>query len=177
MRGKKLLAAFLLGVGLCFVPALGHGEVQEWRYELKPSVIDFELLEAKVEYIMQNPTNFLIVYFYYDRSGALERAWERATESGLGMGHGKLPKGVKTKGKILVRVFDNRGVFSHKTQIALLGQFKKELEAIVRHMWRTAPDMNADIVATFWEQESIPLDIPLGYFYQGEYHLWEKIVI
>ena len=27
MRGKRLLATFLLGVGLCFVPALGHGEV------------------------------------------------------------------------------------------------------------------------------------------------------
>ena len=29
MRGKKLLAAFLLGVGLCFIPALGYGEVKE----------------------------------------------------------------------------------------------------------------------------------------------------
>jgi len=29
MRGKKLLAAFLLGVGLCFVPVLGYGEVKQ----------------------------------------------------------------------------------------------------------------------------------------------------
>jgi len=26
MRGKKLLPAFLLGVGLCFVPVSGQGE-------------------------------------------------------------------------------------------------------------------------------------------------------
>lgn len=29
MRGKKLLAALLLGMGLCFVPVLGYGEVRE----------------------------------------------------------------------------------------------------------------------------------------------------
>ena len=29
MRGKKLLAAFLLGVGLCLVPAVGYGEVEK----------------------------------------------------------------------------------------------------------------------------------------------------
>ena len=27
MRGKKLLAAFLLGMGLCFVPAIGQAFV------------------------------------------------------------------------------------------------------------------------------------------------------
>jgi len=34
--------------------------------------------------------------------------------------------------------------------------------------------MDADIVATFWGREATRKDIPLGYFYQGEYHLWEK---
>jgi len=29
MRVKQLLAAFSLGVGLCFVPALGYGEIRE----------------------------------------------------------------------------------------------------------------------------------------------------
>ena len=29
MRDKELLAALLLGVGLCFVPVLGYGEVEE----------------------------------------------------------------------------------------------------------------------------------------------------
>ena len=35
MGSKKLLAAFLLGVGLCFVPALGYGEVKRELYEAK----------------------------------------------------------------------------------------------------------------------------------------------
>jgi len=29
MRGKKVLAAFLLGVGLCFVPVLGYGKTDQ----------------------------------------------------------------------------------------------------------------------------------------------------
>jgi len=33
-----------------------------------------------------------------------------------------------------------------------------------------AMDMDADIVAIFISKG----DIALGYFYQGEYHLWEK---
>jgi len=31
-------------------------------------------------------------------------------------------------------------------------------------------DMDRDIVAKFHTKE----EIPLGYFYQGKYHLWEK---
>ena len=27
MKAKKVLAAFLLGAGLCFIPVLGYGEV------------------------------------------------------------------------------------------------------------------------------------------------------
>ena len=168
MKGKGLLVALLLAVGLCFVPALGYGEVKEWMDEFKPSVIEFHLLQAKVDYIMQNPTNFLIVRFDYDRSGVVEKA----AESGKEIGFGKLPKGVDTKGKTLVMVFDSRGVFSHKSQTALLGQFESELESIrsssldvwIELEWR----QKQDVVAKFISKEGNPL----GYFYQGEYHLW-----
>jgi len=34
MKGRGLLAAFLLGVGLCFVPALGQGEVMHRAGEM-----------------------------------------------------------------------------------------------------------------------------------------------
>ena len=170
MRSQKLFAAFLLGVGLCFVPVLGQGTVHEWMDEHKPSVIDFHLLEAKVDYIMQNPTNFLIVRFIYDRVGT----FGRIAESGKDTGFIKLPKGADTKGKILVMVFDSRGVFSHKSQTALLNQFKKELDLIYVHLFVIASNMDTDIVASFWGREAIIKDIPLGYFYQGEYHLWGK---
>jgi len=46
MRGKQLLAAFLLGVGLCFLPVLGYGEVEHWAYEAKASYMKVFLLEA-----------------------------------------------------------------------------------------------------------------------------------
>jgi len=170
MSGKKLLVTFLLGVELCFAPVLGYGTVHEWMDELKPSVIDFHLLQAKVDYIMQNPTNFLIVRFDYDRSGVVGKI----AESGEDIGFAKLPKGVDTKGKILVMVFDSRGVFSHKSQTALLDQFKKELDLIWMHLFVISSNMDTDIVASFWARRAIWKDIPLGYFYQGEYHLWEK---
>ena len=167
MRGKQLLAAFLLGVGLCFVPALGCGTVHEWMYEIKPSVIDFNLLQARVDYIMKNPTDFLVVRFIYDRVGG----FGQLAKSGMDTGLVKLPKGADTKGKILVIVIDSRGVFSHRSRTALLSQFKRELEAIFFHLIPVvATNMETDIVAFFWGQE----DILLGYFYQGEYHLWEK---
>jgi len=92
MRGKKLLAAFLLGVGLCFVPALGCGDIKwverlpdvnfymnkypddagkalnEWQKDCSrayPGFLQFVLLQARVNYIMKNPTKFLEVTFYY----------------------------------------------------------------------------------------------------------------
>ena len=159
MRGKKLLAAFLLGVGLCFVPALGYGEVQEWTYERKASYMEICLLRAEIDYMMNNPTNFLSINFYYDPDGRFGRIE-------------KLPESISTKSKIFVVVRDTRRVFSDKSGIVLLDEFKKELEVIYSYssIGAVAMDMNADIVAIFCDRENIPL----GYFYQGEYHLWKE---
>lgn len=52
MRRKVLLAAFLAGVSVWFVPASGYGEVQKWMHEAKKPAIDIYLLEAKIEYMM-----------------------------------------------------------------------------------------------------------------------------
>jgi len=152
MRGKELLAALLLGAGLCFVPVLGYGEVRHKAYEM-----NYRLLEARVSYIMLNPTNFLDVVFYYDPDGTM-RSYKI------------VPEGIDMKGKIYVQVVDNRGVFSYKSGVVLLGQFKRELEAIRLPIFFVATDLDTDIVAVFFSRQTVPL----GYFYQGEYHLWEK---
>ena len=156
MRGKKLLAVFVLGVGLCFVPALGYGEVKKWMNEAKASYMDFRLLNARVSYMMHNPTTFLNVNFLYDPVGRYRRIE-------------KLPESIDTKGKILIVISDTRDVFSYKSGIALLDQFKRELEVEYTFVGFLATDMDTDIVAIFANKEIIPL----GYFYQGEYHLWE----
>jgi len=156
MKGKNCLVAFLLAVGFCFVPALGYGEVKQ---QPEVSVMDlyllkeFDLLRARVDYMMCNPTNFLNVNFYYDPEGTHRKIFE-------------LPEGVDTKGKIFVKVQDNRDIFSYESGTALLDQFKGKLETIYSFLTLpTMGDMNADIVAMFCNREGIPL----GYFYQGEY--------
>ena len=155
MRGKVLLAAFLLGVGLCFVPVLGHGEVMKWMIEEKARYIDTLLLEASVRHIMGNPTNFLYAMFNYSPVQV----------------HGGFPKGVDVTGKIWVRITDSRGVFFYnKSGIVLRDQFKRVLEDIYTYIDHVATDMDADIVAIFISKG----DIALGYFYQGEYQLWER---
>jgi len=155
LRGKKLLPAFLLGVGLCFIPVLGYGYISELDYERRASKMEVNLLKAGIDYMMANPTGFLNVSFHYDPGAGLEQFF---------------PEGVVTKGRIVILVTDNRDAFSDKSGIALLEQFKEELEAIYKCVRLVASDMDADIVAEFLTSE----DVPLGYFYQGEYHLWEK---
>lgn len=160
MRSKKLLATVLLSVGLCFVPALGHGEIKGWSYKDKTSCVDSRLLvlEARVNYIMRNPTSFLEVDFDYDPFGSYGRIML------------ELPENVDTKNKVCVRIRDSRGVFSYKSGVTLLDQFKKRLENVYSYIKESATDMNADIVAIFYSEG----DLPLGYFYQGEYYLWER---
>lgn len=161
MRGKGLLVAFLLGVGLCFVPALGHGEV-------KPLLnIDWRLLQATVYYMQENPTNFLRVHISHDSDGNWGKYF--------------FPKDVDTKGKICVLIGDNifrgdnEGVFYGKSGIDLLDEFKRQLEIVYSFIDDYATDMDTDIVARFYTREKKPsLPIAVGYFYQGEYHLWEK---
>jgi len=163
MRGKKLLAAFLLGVGLCFVPVFGYGEVE--KTDLPFEIVNkvpyrfFFLLKARVNYMMCNPTNFLYVDFHDDWIGLYRR---------------EFPEAVDTKGKVYVLVRDNRGLFSRKSKIVLLELFKRELEVICSYIGYYSGDidmdMNTEIVAKFYSEGNIPL----GYFYQGEYYLWEK---
>jgi len=138
--------------------ALDRRLLREDLYEIQASYWNLFLLEAKIHYTMLNPTSFLYVDFHHDRAGE----W----------GKTELPESVDTDGKICVHIRDNRGVFSDKSGAALLGQFKRTLESI----YRTSSiaivdiDMDTDIVAMFCSKENVPL----GYFYQGEYHLWEE---
>ncbi|MCK4617389.1 hypothetical protein KAT45_00665 [Candidatus Aerophobetes bacterium] len=165
MQTRRLIAAFLLGVGLCFVPVLGHGEVKQWEYDYKakPSYMDFllhmnfVLLEARVNYMMRNSPNFLYVSFYYDPDGSFGK------DEGF-------PEKVDTEGKVFVAVIDNKGAFSDKSGVVLLKQFKMILEPIYSFIHVVATDMDNDVVAKFHSED----ETPLGYFYQGEYHLWEK---
>jgi len=169
MKGKKLLAAFLLGVGLCFVPALGHGEilgkygVREYTDEVrgdKELAMESGLLEARVDYMMRSPTSFLNVEFYYDP---------------VGMYSPLFPEDVDTKEKIWVDILDNRGVFSDKSGVALLKEFKRHLEAIFSHLGQVATDIDNDVVVSLGVIPcGFEIRTQLAYFYQGEYHLWEK---
>jgi len=94
-----------------------------------------------------------ITIFYYDPDGRFEHDF---------------PEGVNTKGKIYVIIYDSRNVFIDELTVALLEQFKLALEIPYSYISMVATNMNTDIVAKFYSKEGIPL----GYFYQGEYHLW-----
>ena len=155
MKGKGVLGAVLLSIGLCLVPGGAHGEVKEWMHEVEASVMEVELLRAQVRYIMDRPATFLNVVFYYDRDGRHRR---------------ELPGDVDTNGKIFVMVRDNRDVFSFKSERDLLDQFRKELQDVYSFMKIVATVMDADVVAKFYSKEGAPL----GYFYRGRYRLWEE---
>ena len=161
MRTKKLLAALLLGVGLCFVPGLGQGEVLKRLYDYRVPYMEFSLFKSKVDYIMLNPTSFLHVDFVYDKYGEVGTTLEEL----------EFAKGIDTKEKIAIKISDTRGVFSGKSGAALLTEFKSRLEKIyllIRVVWPR--NMDTDVVAEFWSKEG---DF-LGYFYEGEYHLWNE---
>ena len=130
-------------------------------HKRKARFIDIALLKATVNYMMFNHARFLAVNLFYDPTGAQGKA-------------AKLPVDVDTKGKILVMVQDNRRIWSDKSgiplEVPLLDDFRMELETIHSFiaMWTT--DMDTDVVAGFYTQQQKLL----GYFYQGEYHLWKK---
>lgn len=117
---------------------------------------EFDLEEARIKYIVANPVDSLDVTFLHDEVGGFS---------------GFFPEGVDTKNKICIWVFDNRDVFSNKSEIVLLDEFKKQLEVIFLYIQPVAKSMNVDVVALFGKREE---KIPLGYFHQGEYHLWEE---
>lgn len=157
MRTRILLAAFLLGVGLCFVPALGYGEVKHWMYEAKTSLMYFSLLEARVNYMMNNPTGFLNVRLEYDLDGSIGRM-------------ARLPEDVDTKGKVIMTIQDNRGgVFSDEAVLLPL-ECELVLWSVYSYIDFLATDIDTDIVALFLSKEQ---DL-VGYFYQGVFRFWEK---
>jgi hypothetical protein len=132
------------------------GEVKEWSDKEKISYTRvLLLLSVRVDYIMYNPTIFLNVDSTCDLDGAF--------------GEKVFSMDVDTKGKICVRVRDSRGVFSDKSGIILLDQFKRSLTVLYSFLTPLAVgNMNTHIAAIFSSRE----EIPLGYFYQGEYPLW-----
>jgi len=69
-----------------------------------------------------------------------------------------------------VWIQDRTDVFHDETGKVLLDQIRKNLTNIYVFIMTEATDMNDDVVATFFSRE----EIPLAYFYQGEYHLWEE---
>ncbi len=154
MKKRLLLAIILLSLSFCFVSGAGYGEILLRDGMVVPR-IEFLLLVDKIDYIMFNPTIPLIVDFHYDPDG----------QGGI-----FFPEKVNTKGKIFVWIQDRIDIFSDKTGKVLLDQLKRSLEDIYIFIMAEATDMNTDIVALFLSGE----EIPLGYFYQGEYHLWEE---
>ncbi len=187
MKNKKLLAIVLLSLSFCFVSGVGYGEViipseqsrivgellvlkmlyedePLWPYieEVRGEMLEEigllklynNLLTARIDYMMSNPTTFTDVHIYYDSSGWSEEFF---------------PEGVNTKEKIYVLFRDLRGYFSDRSGVALKEAFKAYLDAIYTFIKQWATDMDTDIVAFFISKG----EIPLGYFYQGEYYLWE----
>ena len=153
MRTRIVLAIILLAVGLCFEPTLGYGEVFTPIDEME---MELEFLRIRVDYIMQNPTDFLDVRIGYDKDGHLAEIME-------------LPLEVSTRGKICISIIDNRGIFRDKSRLALVMQFKKQLEKVYSFINYMAPVMFEDVVAKFKLGKH-----PVGYYYEGEYHLWER---
>jgi len=105
---------------------------------------------------MRNPTKFLQVSFFYDPKGDYAKTFG-------------LPERVNTKDKIFVDIVDNRDIFSGKSKWGLLAGFKVTAEHVYGFIQALATDMSTDIVILWSSGE----DVPLGYFYEGEYHLWE----
>lgn len=161
MRAKKLLAAFLLGVSLCFVPALGYGEILGWMDVTKESLMDSYLFEARSSYMMCNPTSCLNVSFYYDPDELYGKHLKQAK---------LLDWRCDTKDKIVIVVTDNRGVFSGKFGTTLKEEFKRQLEITYPFIRVVATDVREDIVASFLSEEGGLL----GYFDGGYYFLLEK---
>ncbi len=164
MRKKRVLAAILLLAVFCFVVSgVGYGtEVQV--LEINTPHVGFFLLEARVEYMMHNPTSFLDVSFHYDLKGTYYRSYDM-----------EFPEHVDTEGKLYVEIRDRRGVFSGKSGVTLLEIFKKQLEVAYSfipslYLYGLYWDIDEDVVAKFYSKG----DIPLGYFYQGEYRLWKE---
>ena len=164
MRGKKLLATFLVGIVIvCFVPVPAGGRIPELFLESTSPVPPWQLfvLHARISFIMKNPDTFWEFEIVYDAKGVFTEFKE-------------VPQRVDTEGKFVIKIYDSRDWFSklesETPRIKLLEILKGMLEKVYSYIDYMATDMNTDIVAVFYSKQ----EIPLGYFYQGEYHLWEE---
>lgn len=172
MRKKRFLAVLLVVV-LCFVfSGVGYGkeftleEIREIAYKQKASELDLTILKARTSYIMDNPTDFLnIVFCSYDVGGFIR--FDDLREKKLAF-YGI----INTKGKLVVKIRDNRAAFSDKSGIDLGAIFYKHLVAFLYNSagLGTFFPYDTHVLAVFYGEE----EVPLGYFYQGEYHLWER---
>ena len=157
MEYKKLLSVILLAVVLCFVSGAGYGEVQEWMDKEEVSFMDISLLQARIDYIMQRPNDFMNVVLYYDPSGIIGRE--------------VFAGNIDTEGKIIVRIEDTRDFFAGQPELLII-PFALELNSIYKlsSLGSVATDRDSDIVAIFYREGK-----ELGYFSEGEYYLWEEL--
>ncbi len=156
MKGKRLSAIIiLLGVVLCFVSVVGHGEILHQLDEVKATKMDFFLLTAKVSYMMSNPADFLNVSFYYDASG---KAWKH-----------EFPE-LDTGAKVFILVVDDPQWYAYETPAGRLRLFEEDLKIIYSFIDQIATNMDTDIIAKLYGGTGIPL----AYFYEGEYYSLEE---
>ena len=169
MRKKRFSAAILLVVVLCFVSGVGYGEekTMEQRREFRvqqASALDFYLLASKVNYIMKNPNDFLDITCSYT-------TFDITSVEGLGYDDLNLPEDFVTTDKLFIIIRDHRDVLSGETDLDSLELFGTHLLGFFNGSVLGAFFLYPyDIVAIFYSKG----DIPQGYFYQGEYHLWEE---
>ncbi|KKL66980.1 hypothetical protein LCGC14_2139540 [marine sediment metagenome] len=157
MKNKKLLVVILLSLSFCLVVSgVGYGEIPEWMNIAEATYMRVSLLEARVGYMMRNPTSFLTVNFRYHPPGVLALNFPVSYAN--------------AEGKIYVLIHDIRDRFSELSGIALLNMFKRTLETLYSFIRVEATDMDDDIIAALYTEE----EIPLAYFYQGKYHLWDE---
>jgi len=130
-------------------------EIKKQIHEQKASYMDIVLLKAKTNYIMDNPADFLKIILTYDHQGIFLSSDEKEI----------LPDNINSKCKIIVRITDNRGAVPLTSIRALANFFVPHFLAVCRYI-SVLGDIDTDVIGIFCNKE----DIPLGYFYKGEYH-------
>lgn len=157
MKKRKVLTVVLLVASLCFVVSgVGSGEIKKYKevdleyymdkYPEDPASglkewqaardelwgLELSLVDAKVDYIMRNPTSFENVRFWYDPDGRYKVDFF---------------EGVETEDKILVWIIDNQEIYKTMSGVALLDLFKTQLEVIYSFVYYSVFDhMGVDIV-------------------------------
>lgn len=167
MKSKKLLAALLLGIGLCFVSILGYAEIK--KYENMDAIFE----QTRTNYMMANPSSYLYVNFYYDPDGSYEEIFPKESLS-----EEFLSEGIKTKGKIFIEIIDNRDVlclYKAKGGQGFARKLQRYLRTIYSFVSPLTTNMNTDIVAGFYTtcfRTRQPKALLIAFFYEGRYFLW-----